>query len=323
MYTYSSYRLIIPIVIGGISFWSFSKKEKETRARNALFFALVVAFLVSIPLIQFSFSSFGNERFYQTSAFSEYPVKSNIQKILVYPAVFIKNYISYFSSQFLLVSGDGIGRHEIPNFGVILLWQIPFLIIGAYLLLTSRLRYKYFIFFILGIAPVAASIARPSPHALRALLMIVPFIIFISFGIAACLTIRRKILFFFIVILVCGVYETFSYFHFYYVHYPKTNILDWGAEYKLVSEKIRQYSQKYPHIVVDKALGSSGVYFSFYGVSEKLRYIDGSWKKPASWPGTSILRIGPYMNRSNIQLIDTVYLKNINRDPFIQIWVEP
>lgn len=321
IYTYPVYRIITPLIVGVLLLLFFLKKPS---LRYQVLLGILFFAVINLPIVLFSLTSAGTARFVETSAFSEYKTKSLAEALLTYPTGIIKNYISFFSFRFLFVSGDGIGRHQIVNFGLLPLWQFPFLIIGFFSLLKSKLKIKYLLFIFLAVIPVGASIAVPSPQTLRTLPMVIPLTIIISWGVYAFLTSlkKKKQLAAVLIISIVALYEFLFYLHFYYVHYSKTNILDWGAGYKEVVEKTEKYQKKYDHIVVDHKMGLTYIYFKFYNDKIPIETVSDEWKKPQSWGDGHTLYIRPYyQDEQTTKIIDTVYLKNENKDVFARFWV--
>ncbi|HSW98165.1 MAG TPA: glycosyltransferase family 39 protein [Candidatus Saccharimonadales bacterium] len=318
MYAYFAYRVITPFTLFymmGYLFW------QERQWKNVLF-VFIIAFVLSLPMIQFSLTDAGQRRFSQTSTFTQHQKISTTRKLTVYPAVYVKNFISFYSMQFLFISGDGIGRHQIPNFGLLYIWELPFLIFGIYVCLKNSNKNSILLFYLLFLAAVPGSLAQPSPHSLRFLLAVIPCTIFVSCSMMYLFFLSkgkiRKILI--VCFLLCAVYEVLSYFHFYYIHYPKNNSLDWGAGYKETIQKIGQYKNKYKYIVIDQSLGDSDIYVKFYDETIHPEYVSITWVPPMNLDKKQILWVRNAAIRAHGKLIDTVYFKNLNKDPFAKFW---
>jgi hypothetical protein len=224
--------------------------------------------------------------------------------------LYLKNYISFFSPDFLFSFGDHDGRHQVVGMGLLYKWQLPFLLVGLYWFLKQKNNLlKYTILGILLAAPLVPAVAVPSPHTLRSLLMVIPLNIITAAGIYTVFSSiknrKRWILIGVLLFVFC--IESTLYLHKYYTHYPVVNALDWGAGYK--------------HIVVDKTLHFAPVYFHFYAPDMKVTYVDVDWRKPKDWENKKVLYIRPfYGNRNEKQSIDQVYLPGPNMDIFTQFW---
>ncbi|HUQ85031.1 MAG TPA: glycosyltransferase family 39 protein [Candidatus Limnocylindrales bacterium] len=319
-YTYHTFRIISPLswlILLTAFFIKLPKLRKKIIRCGVIFIILI------IPIIQFSLTSKGSERFVQTSAFSEYKADTTTQKLFVYPMVYVKNYISFFSFDYLFSNGDGNGRHQIPGFGLLYRWQLPFLILGtSWLIKQKRNAYKYVVIGLISLAPLPAALARPSPHSLRSLLLILPITILISLGIVIFYINLKKFKKIFLVFLVIiAMYDFLIYAHFYYNHYPKVNALDWGAGNKQIVEKIIKHKGKYDYLVIDKNLNFTEHYVNFYMDSVELLVVESSWVKPKEWEKKKVLYIRPnYGNVNNEQIIDRAYLPGNNNDIYAEIW---
>lgn len=246
-------------------------------------------------------------------------------RMIIYPLDYLRNYLSFFSFDFLFNYGDGIGRHQIPNFGELFRWQFPFFLSGIYILLRQKksvIKNATLLLFLT--TPLAGALAVPSPHALRSLPLVIPCIIFISVGILFFLQkIHRhklKIMTILIIILIAG-YEFCLYLQFYYIHYPQVNQLDWGGGFKplvLTTDKIQHH---YQHIIIDENLIFASVYFHFYDPSIHFSVEPPGWKLPKTWKNSKILYIRPFYGETKEKnLITNITLNGRNHQIFAQLW---
>lgn len=318
-YAYHSYRIITPIMVGILAIFYFFISHKDWKK---ILVPSIAFLLLVFPIFIFTFSPQGAARFSATSAFTGIQAQSLVEKFIFYPSTIIKNYLSYFSVYFLFDTGDGIGRHQIPNLGLFFKWQLPFLLIGLYSLL--KMKNSYVLFFTLSlllIAPIPASLVVPSPHSLRSLLMVIPLTIMVSFGIVYFLHHPRQPKKLTIVLLlVIGLYEFVFYVHHYYVHYPKVNSLDWGAGYKEIVVKTLEIGNQYDEIILDKNLTFAPIYYKFY--SDRVpKQVDIDWVKPSDWSGKKVLYIRPfYGKKDDFGIIYNVSLPKNKNYIFAQFW---
>ncbi len=319
LYTYSAYRIFAPLSIFalfGIAGLMFHKWRH-------ILIAIIFSFVISLPMILFSTSEAGLARFAQTSAFSEYQNLSLTQKIVTYPLIILKDYLYHFSFDFLFVHGDYMGRHQLPGFGVLYFWQLPLLVIGIVGMLKKQHKIlAYLAFSLLLIAPLAAAVALPSPHTLRALLMVIPISIFTGYAFVLFLNSRiylKKILLLFLILFIF--IESAVYLHFYYEHYPRTNAPDWGGAFKEVVKVTSEKNELYDKIVVDKKLSFAPIYFHYYNDSLSPMFVDEDWQIPSEWKGKKILYIRPFGIHMDEKLIQNIYLPySNNNDVFAQFW---
>ncbi len=316
-YTYHSFRIITPLTL---TFFFFLLWKENYRPKVSVTLLFITG-LFLLPLFLFTLSPEGSARFAQTSSLSGYQELPLLQKIMTYPMVLLKNYLSFFSLSFLFNDGDGIGRHQIANFGLLFRTQLPFLLIGLIFLIRHKEQtFSKVILFLLLIAPVPAMLALPSPHTLRPLLMVIPLSIIIAQGYLFLFQNRTRVKILLLVsIVVFGVFEYTNYLHHYYVHYPQVNGLDWGAGYKEVVQATERNKDKYDVIVVESSLSYAKVYFDFYSNALQPFYVDSSWKKPSDWGNKSVLFVRPYYGQpAPDNLIENITLPYAKNEIFAQ-----
>jgi 4-amino-4-deoxy-L-arabinose transferase-like glycosyltransferase len=320
VYTYNTFRIVTPITWAFLGFIFLRKLPKK---RKSILFSMGIFILLFIPMALFSLTPGGAERFSQASAFSEYIAETTPEKIITYPMVFIKNYLSFFSLDFLFGSGDGIGRHQPPGFGLLYRWQLPFLLIGfGWLISRNKKLLKYAVLAILFITPLPAALTRPSPHSLRVFLMVIPLLFLISLGILVALKALPKVRKYVVaVVSIIAMYEFLLFMHFYHFHYPKINSLDWGAGNKSISEKASIHRNEFDYIVVENNLAFAATYLKFYDDSLHPYFVDSSWKIPEEWKGKKILWIRPdYGTHGEQKIIDRAYLQGNSNDVYAEFW---
>jgi hypothetical protein len=323
MYTYHSFRVITPLsLIVLFLFLAFSKYI----SRKNLLITMIITGLLIFPIAEFSLTKKGSERFSQTSAFSEYPVHSWSEMLLVYPMIYLKNYIAFFSPHFLFNFGDGIGRHQIPGFGLLFRWEFPFLIAGfSAMIKTRKSLLTKLLLLMVFLAPIPAALVRPSPHSLRSLLMVLPFTIIIAFGIMSVAhAMKGKFRWILLLFIPIALFESAFYLHYYYVHYPKVNLLDWGGANKAMVMQAQKYRTTKPIIVVENTIPFAFDYFRFYDPSFKVITVGNDWQIPKNIDKSKILLIRPYYGKeTDPNMLETVYLPNINHDIYSQFWKIP
>lgn len=311
-YAYDGYRLLVPLTILGGFIASFKNKN----SRKWTIIAVILFCILAIPLVVFTILGGGLVRLAQTSAFYPPLYTNPWQNFLSDMVVFTKNYLSYFSITYLFRFGDQINRHQIQDFGLLYLWQLPFLLLGLYMIVkTANRKLKFLIIFLLLSMPLTPGLTKPSPHTLRFLYAVLPFTILTTLGFYQLFTLKTKwtkaiVL---LTVLFIGL-EFIFYLHYYYIHYPKQALIDWGASCKEVAQKALVESQKGENIIIDKSVPCIGEYFTFY--SPNLNLVSG--------PNENTIIITSPNNKNKDKkpgvLLYTVYLPNLNHDIFAQFW---
>lgn len=179
-----------------------------------LMLCLMVFSIILLPILSFSFSPEGMIRASSESFTKDVRVQVEdfFQSVPIHTLQqFLKNYLSNFSLDFLFFSGDGNGRHGVREMGLLYLWQLPFIVVGIVNLIkkagdaspamagrATGLRLpkhmlrpakagpaaiQNIMMLWLLLSPLASSLTRPNPHALRSLLMVIPLAYFTAVGI--------------------------------------------------------------------------------------------------------------------------------------------
>lgn len=145
--------------------------------------------------------------------------------------MFVKNYFSAFSTDFLFIKGDGNLRQGIQNSGNLLFPDLLLIIIGISLVFIKKTpNRKFYIFFLISLicAPIPYALTRDSafPHATRLILML-PFLsLFSILGLQQIYKITKSKFFIsFILTLYIICFARFS--HLYYFHYPNISARSW------------------------------------------------------------------------------------------------
>ncbi len=248
LYTYHSERIFVPPLLLVL----FLLFRKTLLKRPKIFVATcLVSLLLAAPILALTFSGEGLARLKTESIFNESgPVWENFQT----------NYLANFSPDYLFFHGDQNGRHSVKKIGELYLWQLPFFLLGTYALLNKRSKAGVIVFSWLLLAAVPSAITRVSPHALRGLLMVLPFEIICAFGLWVFVAKFPKWLI--IGLGSLAVYEFLIYLHIYYVHYPVAYAADWEAGQEQTALYLRSREDHYGQIFVHPNL--SPVYLLFY-----------------------------------------------------------
>ena len=238
--------------------------------------------------------------------------------------IFFNNYLSFFSLTYLFHLGDQINRHQVQNFGLLYLWQLPFILTGLYFIIkTKNIFLRSFILFLLLVGPIAPSFARPSPHTLRFLLGSVAFTLLTILGILQVLTNfkKEKLKFMVGIISFMSVAGFVYYVDYYFVHYPVEAQIDWGGQCKQLTTIIKNDAPKYDAIIVDKNVLCIPDYFSFYIPEVRVQYVSSTWKNDPKDEKKRFLYVRPYYgNPKPDKILENVYLTNRQRDIFAQIY---
>jgi len=211
---------------------------------------------------------------------------SEIVKRLLYnrPAYFIrefsKNYIQYFSPQYLFQKGGTQYQFSLPNHGLLYLINLPLFYIGLVYLLNGAFKKKDKICqFLLGwlmLSPISASMTLEKMAVLRSSTMLpLPEILSVLgfYYVLGYLKKNKVLKILLTVIYVAAIlYSLKGYVWKLNTEYPKTYSWSWQYGYKEVVTYVKENYDKYDKIIITKKYGEPHEYFLFYLSWDPLRY---------------------------------------------------
>jgi 4-amino-4-deoxy-L-arabinose transferase-like glycosyltransferase len=277
MYFYYTNRIFIPLFMLCYIplFW-----QKWKRIKKELTLLLFLGILLSLPLFIFS-SSYS--RFSQVSLFSDPQIYSFSaeervfdqnsllarvlhNKYLVFGKELLNNYLSYYSPDFLFLRADGNPRHGVPGVGLLYFWQLPFLIYGIYKLIQIRNSSLKILLPWVLFAPIAASLAQPSPHALRGLLLMPVLSVFTAYGLYYFYKNINSVLKILTNTVLVGIvfYSMINYYHQLFIHYPIYSSRDWAYGYKQVFSFLKGRLTDYQNIYITGKYWRPYIFALFY-----------------------------------------------------------
>ncbi|MBI3282568.1 glycosyltransferase family 39 protein, partial [Candidatus Curtissbacteria bacterium] len=279
LHTYNTARVFVPLLI--IAF--FLIYRPKVNLKQIIIPSLVLASTFVIIIFQIT-SGTGTARYQKLAILSESAVfqigekrqTSTLPPLMarlihnrpVYFATqFGKNYLSYFSPQFLYQTTGVQSQFAIP---VKNLFALPVLVLALLGLIISlpRLKDKPYIFLYawLLLSPVAAASTIDPPQALRPNPMIPAIIIFAAIGFTWITNPFKKPVKTVIVIgLLALVIISFgryldSYWNKYRLNYSPA----WQYGYKEAINYIKEHEKEYKNIFVTKRLGEPHIFYAFY-----------------------------------------------------------
>lgn len=223
VYTYSTASLLSALFMLSILIIFFEKKN------SSILFTLVAGCLAAlIPYIVFSLKYPGalTSRFKAISFISEpLPI---VEKI----GMFLSNYFSFWSLDFLIKHGDANLRHSTGLGGIIFLSVFVLFIYGLFnfflrLLRKDIDRFQLLLVINLLVSPVASAMtSEGNPHAVRAILLGYFIVIISCYGFQRLLEIHNKLIRGILIALVFTFLgsEVFKYQFDYFVHYAARSV---------------------------------------------------------------------------------------------------
>lgn len=307
MFTYHSARIISPLLVLGLIL-IYSRKIFLKKNLRPIFITIIISLIPFLILLFSMRGQAGGSRFSGVGIFADqgpywrtnelrgqhqdpYSPFSKIvhNKYLEYGFRFFDNYLRHFNGDFLFISGDEIQRNRVPEMGQMYLIELPLLTLGLYFLLKNRPQNWLVPVFWLAIAPIASSLTFQSPHAIRALNMVIPLMIIAAYGIIEFGGKIKRFIFrlpitdrrspvtalnfvFCIMYLFCFSF----YLHQYYIHYPQTYPAAWEDGFRQLSEYLQEKQGRYEKIYVTNKYDQPYILLAFY-----LKYPPEQFQKEA------------------------------------------
>ena len=281
MYAYHSAKVVAPLLGLGLAILWFKKKEKNLAQ---LIISAGVALVLISPIIFSLGSSQTNQRFTETSIFSDSSVieESNLRKeragntllsrviyhrYVLFTKEILQNFFDHFQADFLFVSGDVNPRHSIQYMGTFYHLEAVFLILGFYALFSRKNKYGWFLLWWLVIGIFPAALTKTTPHALRILPTLPVWMILIGLGIQESLNLFKKYKKVLVVMIVLVYLASMSMFwRFYSKIYPELYADEWQDGYQEEILKIEALRGQNPDdiIHISREKGRPAMYYWFY-----------------------------------------------------------
>lgn len=179
-------------------------------------------------------------------------------------------WFNHFSGKFLFFEGDWPNpRHAAPYQGMLLLSDLILLIAGFAALVRKGLgKETAFIWLWLVFASLPAVLSRDQVHAVRAMNMVIPLVVVLSFGLEKIIAANKLKYVFFAIYLVSFIYFLDAYF----VHVPKHNSKYWEYGYKQIVETVTPIQGNYKKVKVQQSFAQPHIYFLFYQKYDPAKY---------------------------------------------------
>lgn len=176
LYTYAIAKLFVPVFLAGCALLFF-RRELWQRRREVLV-AGGVLLLTIVPLIVFDLQNRERAGHY----FSDTSVFSIAQTPLQLAQRITRQYVSFFSPDFLFLRGDRVVRHAVQEHGELYLIFAPFLILGVIVAWRRRKRWQLLLLWWLIVYPLAPSLMTEAPSASRGIIGVPAFCLLIALG---------------------------------------------------------------------------------------------------------------------------------------------
>ncbi|MBU2052358.1 hypothetical protein KKH13_04110 [Patescibacteria group bacterium] len=277
LFTYNAARLFVPLWL----IWLIAKDRQYLK--YLLLFLVFWAGLMFLPQSRQRLANITifhpqsgveqrlEQKFSETRNQPLWLVRLLHNKPVEYSLDFLHRYSSHFSPEFLFFSGDPLRpRYRVPDTGQLLWLELPFLLIGIYLVVRKR---RWWILAWLLLAPLPAALTFETPSAIRSILMIVPLAIIIGLGLSVFLAKFRKL---WPVIALLFVYNFIQYLDAYFIHAPVHQPYEWQGGYKQLVNRVNELMPDYQRAEITDSRGTAYIYFLFYNA-----YDPAKWQEAA------------------------------------------
>lgn len=332
IYSYHSLRLVVPVVV--LVMLIFLGKQ-IFQAKKILVISVLLGLLLTLPIL-LSLKSGTKARFTSVTNLTPESLTSSIEKIefdnqrgdffgklihnrrIIYLLGTVKGYLDHWNFSFLFLKGDAPDRHHAPDMGMLYFIELPFVLLGLYTLIflkkDSSLGKKTVLTLFFA-APLASALTTGTPHAVRALLYLPTYQIFITFGIVKIFgrfstDSLNKLLILKLAIIMLYVFNMIYYLDMYYIHAPLEQAKSWQYGYKQVVETVEKIKSNDQKIVVTYKYDQPYIYFLFYGK------IDPSWYQN-NWQQNEIKRFERIFGQYVFKNIDLEKDSRINNSLLI------
>lgn len=300
IYAYQSEKVFTPLLV--LSMIIIYRKRLGSLSKKYIIYPVVVGLIIVLPMILYiTTNREALLRVTGTSVFSYQTeiLKSNLPKIerdktnndklglildnrrLTYFKTIVSGYISHFDLNWLFVKGD-ISRHHAPSMGLLYLFELPFIILGIYLLIFGELdkSKKYLIFSWFLLAAVPASVTVGVPHAVRTLNFLPTYQILSAIGLVSFLIyvsrFKRTKYAAYLVITIFFCLNFSYYLNQYFVQLNYYDSSEWQYGYKQAVAKVVSLQDNYSKIIISdrQPMDKSYMFFLFY-----LKYPPSDYQK--------------------------------------------
>ena len=225
-YTYTTARFWVPVFVI-LLILLFSKELIKKRQGAILFFTFT--FLTILPAYFWEKTYPGS----LTSRFRGIAVWNGCENIKEVFYEFLRTFFGHWHPKFLFYSGDINIRHSSRVSSEILLSLSPFFILGIILSFKYLIKQKIwkFIFILITLFPLAASLTKTDPIATRTLHITPFFALTIALPIwwvVKTLSKDKKSLIFGLSIIISAIFLEFSFYYYHLIHiYPSMSWRSW------------------------------------------------------------------------------------------------
>ncbi len=189
------------------------------------------------------------------------------QKIFITIDEIFRRYVTYFSPEFLVYKGDTNSRFGFETMHPLTPIEYFLFFVGLFFLFKKIPKQAGMLLSLLLLSPLPAALTWQEYALTRAYFMIIPILLFVSFGtekfLAQKIPFKKTVVG--IVIFLFLVYNVRSW-AFFFLHYPRraTVVRAWQCGYKQLAGFIKENYRKYDKFYITKDVGQPYIFLLFY-----------------------------------------------------------
>lgn len=290
VWTYNSARIFTPLILLAFLVIFRSKilvfvKNKRHQAVYSIFIFAVLLIPMFLQLLTTQGSArYENVKLLDEGAISQInqqrqnsslppSINHTIYNKVTYLVVNVgKNYLSYFSPNFLYVNGGTNYQFSVPNHSLLYFVNLPFLLLGLWQIAKKRNKEGIFLLYWFLLAPIPASITREAPHVLRSIFVLPIPMILTSIGVLYAYKRLKGNTWLLVIYFVFLLISFADYYNVYRTTYRDNYSWSWQYGYEDVANYIKTNYDKYEKIVISKKYGEPHEFLLFYTGWDPLKY---------------------------------------------------
>lgn len=296
IYTYQAPRGFLPLFLP-LMFLIFAYKQKKKLIISFIIYSIFIILPILSILISHNLSlrirmlSIFNspstqlvldEKIREDGVMNITPMIARVfdNKLSSYAQTFISSYSDHLSFRFLFTDQGFPDRYRVSGFGLLYLYELPFLILGLWFLVNKHK--KIFIFFVTWIlmVPIGSALTFDDVPNLQRTFIIFPTLSIISalgfyvswFYLTSIKKYKKITLFAKILLCTIIIFSFFTYLYSYYVHQVVHKTIYRQEGYKELVATVNNFDRvnNYKSIVVTTAQSDPGIFFIFFNKIDPL-----------------------------------------------------
>lgn len=189
-------------------------------------------------------------------------------KLFSYSSTFTENYFQHFSYNFLFTDKGLPDRYRVPYSGLLYLFELPLLFLGAWFLIRKSKKQAFFIIGWVLIAPVGSALTFDDiPNLQRTLIIFPALSIILAYGVLSIIN-EVKLKKYFpiapVIVVVLISFSVSSYLHSYYIHIPSHRPWYRQEGYRQLTKEINKLDTNYEKVIISTSFSDPSIFFLFY-----------------------------------------------------------